>query len=246
MIRTESVLLLKRRANYLKGLIIFFAATLLIGCNSTGMEINKDNIKSVLLESIKACNTELTFENEVLLSDFTEAYVAIYEYEPLAIGISKEVSLKKNEENKEFVEKVRFKYIFPIEEIDRQKDEMAFVEKQIIKEVNSVIDDQEKYTLIIDYLTQGFEYDDLLEDSNSVYSALCKKKANCQGIAKAFVLLCDEVGLKCGYCVGKLDGYPHMWNYVCVDNQKIQVDVLEKVTMINKDNRLLEAWVEYN
>lgn len=82
----------------------------------------------------------------------------------------------------------------------------------------------------------AYDYDSIKKkDSFHAYSivgAFLDRRAVCEGIAKAFKLLCNEFGMKCIVVLGKADkkgvftedSY-HAWNLVKVDNESYYVDV---------------------
>lgn len=82
----------------------------------------------------------------------------------------------------------------------------------------------------------AYDYDSLQRDdcfnAHSVVGAFLDNKAVCEGIAKAFKLLCNEYSMKCIVVLGKADpagkfdgdSY-HAWNLVKVGNGSYHVDV---------------------
>lgn len=75
-------------------------------------------------------------------------------------------------------------------------------------------------------------YTDLLQrttlDANgsaSVYSALCQGRANSEGLAQAFVLLCQRSGIPCQLVQGTLDGRSHCWNLITIGGVSWQLDL---------------------
>lgn len=82
----------------------------------------------------------------------------------------------------------------------------------------------------------AYDYDSLKKNdcfnAHSIVGAFLENKAVCEGIAKAFKLLCNEFGMKCIVVLGKAnhDGdftgndY-HAWNLVKIGNESYHVDV---------------------
>lgn len=69
-------------------------------------------------------------------------------------------------------------------------------------------------------------------NAHSVIGALLDKKAVCEGISKAFKLLCNEFGIKCFVVYGKADIQGdfsgcryHAWNLVKIGSESYHVDV---------------------
>lgn len=82
----------------------------------------------------------------------------------------------------------------------------------------------------------AYDYDALKKtdcfNAHSIVGAFLEHKAVCEGIAKAFKLLCNEFGIKCIVVLGKAnkdgdfsgDDY-HAWNLVKIGNESYHVDV---------------------
>ncbi len=80
------------------------------------------------------------------------------------------------------------------------------------------------YWLLYSRLADGLSYS---ADNGraSVYTALVTGRTNSEGAALAFQYLCDQAGLTCLTVQGTLDGSPHWWNLVEVDDVWRHVDV---------------------
>ena len=82
----------------------------------------------------------------------------------------------------------------------------------------------------------AYDYDSLKKqdsfNAHSIVGAFLNKRAVCEGIAKAFKLLCNEFGIKCIVVLGKAnengnfdnDDY-HAWNLVKIRDESYYVDV---------------------
>lgn len=82
----------------------------------------------------------------------------------------------------------------------------------------------------------AYDYDALQKiechNAHSIVGAFLEKKAVCEGISKAFKLLCNEFGIKCIMVVGYADkkGHfgndnKHAWNLVKIKNESYHIDV---------------------
>ncbi len=82
----------------------------------------------------------------------------------------------------------------------------------------------------------AYDYDSLQQedcfDAHSIVGAFLHNKAVCEGIAKAFKLLCNEFGIKCIVVLGKADKEGdfsgdkyHAWNLVKIGDESYHVDV---------------------
>ena len=63
------------------------------------------------------------------------------------------------------------------------------------------------------------------DGSDSVSGALVEGKANSEGIAMAYELLCDRVGIECQVVRGQHGNQDHCWNLVTIDDQSWHLDV---------------------
>lgn len=82
----------------------------------------------------------------------------------------------------------------------------------------------------------AYDYDSLMKkdcfDAHSIIGVFIHKKAVCEGIAKAFKLLCNEMNIKCIVVIGKAnqegdfsgDSF-HAWNIVKIEDESYYVDV---------------------
>lgn len=121
---------------------------------------------------------------------------------------------------------------------------------EIIKQVRKVVDKVaikannfksnefklEKYLHDSVVKSVAYDYDSLQQedcfDAHSIVGAFLHNKAVCEGIAKAFKLLCNEFGIKCIVVLGKADKEGdfsgdkyHAWNLVKIGDESYHVDV---------------------
>lgn len=111
----------------------------------------------------------------------------------------------------------------------------------LVNEVNNEDDLVTKYRLIYDYLTTTVEYNfdeydprkeengTYCEDNHTIYGALVKKKAVCDGISDAFKYICNKCNLECVTMRGDLDStidsdISHQWNIIPINGNWFLVD----------------------
>lgn len=118
------------------------------------------------------------------------------------------------------------------------------MEKWIVAAINQlqlVGDETEEdiYRKVHNYLIRNVEYDyealenpDMYMESFTICGVFKYKKAVCEGISKAFKLLCNRIGVKEVYIVegtssqeGFGDSIPHVWNIVKSNNKYSHIDV---------------------
>lgn len=87
--------------------------------------------------------------------------------------------------------------------------------------------DEEKYTLIHDWIIEGATYDETISVPNlrSVYGAIIQKNCVCAGFAYAYKYVADVAGLNVLYVTGIGQDEPHAWNYTWVNGTWMLTDV---------------------
>lgn len=118
------------------------------------------------------------------------------------------------------------------------KEDVERYEAQIEQAKNSILskvqgqNDYQKIKTIHNYLIDNIEYEEDLTQSNiyDIYGALVKKRCVCEGYAKAFQYLMNEIGIENTIVIGtgtnsKNQTENHAWNYVKLNNQWYAVDV---------------------
>ncbi len=92
--------------------------------------------------------------------------------------------------------------------------------------------DYDKIKYIHDYIINNCRYNynavsnsDAYPTAFTAYGALVEGSAVCEGYAKAFSLLCNEVGVDALLVIGTGKSEPHMWNMVKCNGQWYHMDV---------------------
>lgn len=136
-------------------------------------------------------------------------------------------------------------------------DSVRVLYEKALRMVNSIIGeemtDAEKAAAFFDYLTINVTYDRNLADLTAgggedfyyypgfrLEGVFDNNKAVCDGISKAFVLLCGIEGIKCERAVGKVNGAAHAWNKVLINDSYYIVDCTNGVIVqdgVNIPNR---------
>jgi len=118
------------------------------------------------------------------------------------------------------------------------KKDVEEYEKQIIQVKNNIVahlngkSDYEKVKIVHDYLIDTVDYEKNLSkhDIYNLYGALVNKKCVCEGYAKAFQYLMNEIGIENTIIIGtgtnsRNETENHAWNYVKLDGKWYAVDV---------------------
>lgn len=148
--------------------------------------------------------------------------------------------IAKGERNVEYVNgafNVLYEYRFDADEISRMNLASENAAKEIISQLTPDMDDYEKLKFFHDYLVLNCENSTDDEYADTVYGTLVRKKALCEGYAKAFSYLCNLAGIENVIVTGQTT-VPHMWNMVKTGGNWYHVDV----TWDNPDDKLHEAY----
>jgi len=81
-----------------------------------------------------------------------------------------------------------------------------------------------------DWLIENMEYEASNSNRGNIYGALIEKKAVCEGYARVYKYILDELGINNVLITGKATNSKgatedHMWNYVQIDNVWYAVDI---------------------
>lgn len=114
-------------------------------------------------------------------------------------------------------------------QIDSALAQIESVKNQIVaKRIGNTYYD---IKMVHDYLIDNTEYDSSISKSNiyNIYGALVNKTAVCEGYAKAFKYLMDEIGIPCIIVTGDATNSQgktesHAWNYVQMENKWYAID----------------------
>ena len=116
------------------------------------------------------------------------------------------------------------------EDIEQYEAQIEQVKNHIVSSVEGNTDYQ-KIKAIHNYLIDTIEYEEDLTQNNiyDIYGALVKKRCVCEGYAKAFQYLMNEVGIENSIIIGKGTNSKnktenHAWNYVKLNEQWYAVD----------------------
>lgn len=129
-------------------------------------------------------------------------------------------------------------YLCSMQEIERINRQIFAVMAKIDRKARTLMSDPfrlEKYLHDSIVKSVAYDYESLKRNdcynAHSIVGALLDRKAVCEGIAKAFKLLCNAYNMKCIVVLGKADPAGrfdgdtyHAWNLVKVGGQSYHVD----------------------
>lgn len=117
------------------------------------------------------------------------------------------------------------------EDVEQYEAQIEQAKNEILSKVQGQ-NDYQKIKTIHNYLIDSIEYEEDLTQSNiyDIYGALVKKRCVCEGYAKAFQYLMNEIGIENTIVIGtgtnsKYQTENHAWNYVKLNEKWYAVDV---------------------
>lgn len=117
------------------------------------------------------------------------------------------------------------------------KEQIEECEKQIKEEVVKIVQDSndiayQKVKNIHDYMVENISYDQTISKDNiyNIYGAIINKECVCEGYAKAYKYLLNQVGIESVIVIGEAKNTKdqleaHAWNYVKLEGLWYAVDV---------------------
>ena len=129
-------------------------------------------------------------------------------------------------------------------QIQNSLNTLENIRREIINNVQG-LSDYEKIKYVHDWLVDNIEYDVNFENQNShnIYGTFIDKQVVCEGYAKAFKYIIDELDIPCILVkgVGKNsvgESEKHIWNYVYLEENWYAVDVTWDDPIIEGGGRL--------
>ena len=132
---------------------------------------------------------------------------------------------------------IKFTYKFSADEVSSMNIAAEKAAKEIISQLTPEMDDYEKLKYFHDYLVKSCGTSTADPYSDTIYGALVRKEARCEGYAKAFSYLCNLAGIE-NMIVTGYTGVAHMWNMVKLGGNWYHVDV----TWDNPDDKLHDEY----
>ena len=194
----------------------------------------------ILKDSFQLAINALTFDNpDLFYLDVTKLYL-LTEVTTRAFSKKYEVTIGPNEES--YLSKA-----FPTEQVVTSAINMIEQEKNNLVNQCQNKSTVEKIKIVHDYLVDNTEYDlEAGENIYNVYGTLIDKKSVCEGYARSFKYIMDDLNIPCiiSCCIGKNSegkAESHAWNYVQIDDEWYAIDVTWDDPVITGPGYLSEA-----
>lgn len=152
-----------------------------------------------------------------MISDLRAAATAAYLDHPEWFHVSREFEFCQSTVS--VTVKIRLMYtVNRVRVLSRQIDCIC---RNILSTITSGMDPWKKELRIYQYLQDSVNYSTDDGECYSIIGALINRRACCEGVSKAFALLCHKSGIN---CITVMDDV-HMWNIVQLNGVTAQVDI---------------------
>lgn len=188
--------------------------------------LSKENGDAELKKQYQSAIEALVYENpDIFYLDVTKMYINIEKITKIT-GTKYNVYIDNGNE---------ISYLssgfYSKEDIENYESQIEQIKNQILLLVVGK-SDYDKIKIIHDYLIDTIEYEGTLQKKHiyDIYGALINKTCVCEGYAKAFQYLMNEIGIENTIVIGtgtnsKNQTENHAWNYVKLNGQWYAVDV---------------------
>lgn len=188
--------------------------------------LSKENGDKELKAQYQSAIEALIYENpDIFFIDATNMYINIEKITRIT-GVKYNVYINNGSKTSYLAEGFYSK-----EDVEKAEAEIEQVKNQILSLVIGK-SDYEKMKIVHDYLVDNVEYDTTILQSNiyNIYGTLVSKKCVCEGYAKAYQYLMNELGIDNVIVIGTGTNSSnqtenHAWNYVKLDNSWYAIDV---------------------
>ena len=188
--------------------------------------LNKDGGEDELKREYQSAIEALIYDNpEIFYLEATNMYINIEKITRIT-GIKYNVYID-NESNVSYLADG----FYSKQGVDQAETQIEQTKNEILS-LTTEKSDFEKIKIVHDYLIDNIEYDTTVLEKNiyNIYGALVSKKCVCEGYAKAFQYLMNELEIENVIVIGTAtnsngETENHAWNYVKLDDSWYAVDV---------------------
>ena len=192
--------------------------------NSFSDILNQTNGSELLGQYYQSAIEAYTYDNpEIFYLSPNKMYLNI-ETTTFGNSVTYNVYINNGNENNYFIDEFTSQ-----SQVESAISQIEQIKNQIIQNRSGNAYDDIK--MVHDYLVENIEYDTSLSQSNiyNVYGALVNGRAVCEGYARSFKYLMDELGIPCTLVIGtgtNSQGQTenHAWNYVQLNGNWYAID----------------------
>ena len=194
--------------------------------NAFSATLSKENGSDILKKDYQSAIEALLYDNpDIFYLNVTNMYLNIETITKIT-GVKYNVFINNKEKTSYLANG-----FYDKEDIDIAQTKINEEKNKILELVNGK-SDYEKLKIIHDYLVDNIEYDTTLLGDNiyNIYGALVNKKCVCEGYAKTYQYLLNEIGIENVIVIGtgtnsRNETENHAWNYVKLNGLWYAVDV---------------------
>ena len=169
-------------------------------------------------------NTDtFTLVETLTVDEMCDTMNAVFNDHPELFWLNTSYKYGYNNSNK--VVQVQLSYGISGSDLTTAKLNFDSVVSTIVAGAKNYSSEIEQELYIHDTICDMCTYDTDAELNQSAYSALVLGKTVCAGYARAFQVVCQELGLTCYYITGTASGGDHAWNIVSIDGDFYNVDL---------------------
>ncbi len=187
--------------------------------------LHKDDGETILNNSFQLAINALNFDNpELFYIDISKVYL-LTKISTKLWGTTYEVEIGASQGQSYLNRSFR-----TLDEINRAIANVEREKEMIKARLNGSIENQIR--MVHDYLVENLEYDDTISKDNiyNIYGALINRITVCEGYARAFKGIMDDLNIPCLIACGTGinsggDTESHAWNYVMLDGKWYAIDV---------------------
>lgn len=192
--------------------------------NSFSNILNQTNGSDLLGQYYQSAIEAYTYDNpEIFYLSPNKMYLNI-ETTTLGNSVTYNVYINNGNENNYFIDEFSSQV-----QVENAISQIEQVKNQILQ--NRSGNTYNDIKMVHDYLVENIEYDTTVSQSNiyNVYGALVNGRAVCEGYARSFKYLMDELGISCTLVIGtgtNSQGQTenHAWNYVQLNGNWYAID----------------------
>lgn len=151
------------------------------------------------------------------VSDLNAAATAAYLDHPEWFHVSRECEFRQTV----FSVSIRINLMYTVKQVRDLTQKVKSICQRIIESIPEGSTVWEKELKVFEYLQENVTYSTDDGECYSIIGALLNHRACCEGVSKAFALLCHELGIR---CITVMDT-EHMWNIIQLDGITAHVDI---------------------
>lgn len=187
--------------------------------------LNTENGTELLNDSYQQALDALSLDRpDIFYLDVSKMYLMIYTRKTI-LKTTYTVSIKSEDNGTYFSNEFKSK-----EEVEQKTKELESIKLNLCSQITGNTYDKVKQ--VHDTLVGNLQYDQTVSKDNirNIYGALVNKEVVCEGYAKSFKYILDELGIPNLIVVGKATNSnnqteSHAWNYVFINENWYAIDV---------------------